>query len=64
MGSIPIYTQTASGYVDFDVTSYLQTAKQSGNTVTIALNANCAGWQDVFSRKNATNQPQLIVSSH
>lgn len=60
--TISTQTSPGSGYVDFDVTSYIQSAKASGSLVTIAINASCASWQDVFSRENGTNEPELIVS--
>lgn len=60
--TISTQTSSASGYVDFDVTSYIQSAKASGNVVTIAINASCTTWQDVFSRENGSNEPELVVS--
>ncbi|GCE25085.1 hypothetical protein KDA_05690 [Dictyobacter alpinus] len=53
----------ASGYVDFDVSSYIKAAKASGsNVVTLAVSSDTTGWQDLDSRESDNNKPQLIIS--
>ncbi|GCE10773.1 CBM96 family carbohydrate-binding protein [Tengunoibacter tsumagoiensis] len=60
--AISSITSPGIGVVDFDLTSYIQSAKASGTSVTIALNASCQNWQSVYSRENSTNQPALVIS--
>ena len=49
------------GYVDVDVTSYIQ-SQFAGGVVTIAVSASCGGWQDFTSKDNGSNEPQLVIS--
>ncbi|GCE14898.1 glycoside hydrolase family 44 protein [Tengunoibacter tsumagoiensis] len=49
------------GYVDFDVSSYIQSAKASGNTVTLVVNSSNVPWEYFYSRESGSNKPQLVI---
>ncbi len=61
--AISTQSSSSSGYIDFDVTGYIQAAKASGSTsITLAVNSDNTDWQDLDSRESSSNQPQIIIS--
>lgn len=55
--------RTTAGYIDINLTSYVQ-SKMSGNKiVSIGLTTSLGSWTPFFSRQNSTNKPELVITS-
>ncbi|GCE13984.1 CBM96 family carbohydrate-binding protein [Tengunoibacter tsumagoiensis] len=60
--TITTTASNATGYVEFDVTSFVQ-SRLSGGQVSLAINTSAGGWTGFASRESSTNQPQLVVTT-
>ncbi|GCE25145.1 hypothetical protein KDA_06290 [Dictyobacter alpinus] len=60
--SISTATSATVGYVDLDVTSFVQAQKAADGIVSIGVSSNSTSWVGFYSRDNATNKPQLVVT--
>ena len=55
--------RTTAGWVEVDITSHVQ-SKMSGNKiVSLGLTSNIGNWTHFYSRQNATNKPELVVTT-
>jgi hypothetical protein len=52
---------SAVGYVEIDVTSFIQNEKAGDGTATLAIKTSASGWTGFYSKDNASNKPELII---
>jgi len=52
-----------AGYVDIDLTSYIQSVMSGSKTASIGVNNGLSGWVPLNSRQAASNPPQLVVTA-
>lgn len=60
--SKPASTAVA-GYIDFDITSYVQTKVAANKIVSVALSNTLGGWTGINSRESTANKPILVVTT-
>ncbi|NOK58070.1 MAG: hypothetical protein GFH27_549287n374 [Chloroflexi bacterium AL-W] len=62
--SITSVSSSSTGYVEFDVTSFVQAQKINDNVASFGLRTDKDSWQGFFSKENSNNKPQLVVTSN
>lgn len=54
---------SSGGYIDFDITSYVQSKLSSNKIVSVALSNTLGGWTGINAREATTNKPLLVVTT-
>ena len=62
--TITSVTNNAVGYVEFTVTSFVQSQYTGDKTVTFAVTTSSGSWTRFSSPRSSTNKPQLVVTTN
>jgi hypothetical protein len=55
--------RTTAGWIEVDITSQVQTKMSGNKIVSLGLTSNIGQWTHFYSRQNATNKPELVVTT-
>jgi oligosaccharide reducing-end xylanase len=59
-----VANQNSVAYVEFDVTSFVSSQVTGDDVVTLVVTTSSGTWTRVNSRENASNKPQLVITSN
>ncbi|MBC8138403.1 MAG: cellulase family glycosylhydrolase [Fibrella sp.] len=55
-------TTVAPGYIEYDVTAFVQAQKAGDGVASFGVKNNSDGWQGLFTRESGSNKPQLVLT--
>jgi hypothetical protein len=55
--------RTAAGWIEINLTSHVQTKMSGNKIVSVSLTSNIGTWTPFSSRQNATNKPELVITT-
>jgi uncharacterized protein YjdB len=51
------------GYIEFDITSFVQSKLTGDKVVSVGLVSTLSGWTGILSRESSTNKPTLVITT-